>query len=224
MPIFTCVEEASPEAPYLAMGIDIDLAVLTDITMHASAANYRERYSLSSPSTAYAENATLECASRLVQLCDRSDAVPLLHEGIMRELHYWLLSGPHGENLRARCDPTSHANRLAAAVALLRTDFRSRLPIGRLAATAGMSVSGFHGHFKRLLSLSPGQYQKRLRLLEARRLMMERGMSASGAAFEVGYESVPQFTRDYARLFKAPPKRDMLRMRSNAAQRDRAVA
>ncbi len=77
-----------------------------------------------------------------------------------------------------------------------------------------MGLSAFHTHFKRMLSLSPGQYQKRLRLIEARRLMLDEGASASSASFEVGYESISQFTREYARLFKVPPKRDALRIRS----------
>jgi AraC-like DNA-binding protein len=222
LPLFSCVEDATPEAPYLAMGINIEVATLAEIATHASAAGHAGTQAASQFDTDHAERATLECAMRLVQLCDRADAVPLLHGGIMRELHYWLLSGPHGRNLRALCDPASHASRLAGAVALLRSEYRSRLPVERLAATAGMSVSAFHTHFKRLLSLSPGQYQKRLRLLEARRLMLETGLSASGAAFRVGYESVPQFTRDYARLFKAPPKRDMLRMRARPSDGDEA--
>ncbi|HEX6997493.1 MAG TPA: helix-turn-helix domain-containing protein [Gammaproteobacteria bacterium] len=144
---------------------------------------------------------------------DRPEATPLLHEGIMRELHYWLLSGPHGDALRALADPTSHASRLGAAIAILRAEYRSRIPVERLAAAAGMSLTAFHKHFKRLTSLSPGPYQKRLRLIEARRLMLEEGYPASRAAFEVGYESVSQFTRDYGRLYLAPPKRDVLRFR-----------
>jgi AraC-like DNA-binding protein len=149
-----------------------------------------------------------------MRLCDRPNAIPVLRPGIMRELHFWLLSGQHGSDLRALCDPASHANQLAAAVAILRAEYRSRISIKRLARAAGMGLSAFHTHFKRMLSLSPGQYQKRLRLIEARRLMLDQGASASSAAFEVGYESVSQFTREYARLFKVPPKRDALRIRS----------
>jgi AraC-like DNA-binding protein len=159
------------------------------------------------------EAATLDCASRLMRLLDRPDAAPLLRPGIMRELHYWLLSGEHGAALRALADPDSHASRLAAAIAILRAEYRSRMPIERLAAAAAMSLTAFHKHFKHMTSLTPGQYQKRLRLIEARRLMLDEGFSASSAAFEVGYESVSQFTREYGRLFQAPPKRDALRVR-----------
>jgi AraC-like DNA-binding protein len=106
---------------------------------------------------------------------------------------------------------------LAAAIAILRAEYRSRVPVERLAAAAAMSFTAFHKHFKSMTSLTPGQYQKRLRLIEARRLMLDEGFSASNAAFEVGYESVSQFTREYGRLFKAPPKQDALKMRRKAA-------
>ncbi len=132
----------------------------------------------------------------------------------MRELHYWLLSGQHGAALRSLAAPDSNVSRLAAAIAILRQEYRSRIPVERLAAAAAMSLTAFHKHFKHMTSLSPGQYQKRLRLIEARRLMLDEGFSASSAAFEVGYESVSQFTREYRRLFQAPPKRDALRVRN----------
>ena len=96
---------------------------------------------------------------------------------------------------------------------VLRAEYRSRIPVERLADTAAMSLTAFHKHFKHLTSLTPGQYQKRLRLIEARRLMLDEGFSASNAAFEVVYESVSQFTREYRRMFQAPPKRDALRVR-----------
>jgi AraC-like DNA-binding protein len=149
-----------------------------------------------------------------MRLLDRPDAISLLRPGIMRELHYWLLSGQHGLALRALAGPDSHPSRLAAAVAILRAEYRSRIPVERLADAAAMSLTAFHKHFKHMTSLSPVQYQKRLRLIEARRLMLDEGFSASNAAFEVGYESVSQFTREYGRLFQVPPKRDALRARS----------
>ena len=105
--------------------------------------------------------------------------------------------------------PGSHAQRVARAVAVLRADFAQPLPVESLAALAGMSPSSFHQHFRAVTSLSPLQFQKQLRLIEARRLMLSEGASASSAAFAVGYESVPQFTREYGRLFGLPPVRDI---------------
>jgi len=104
--------------------------------------------------------------------------------------------------------PDGHVRRVARAVAVLRAEFAQPLPVSRLAAAAGMSPSSFYEHFRAVTSLSPRQFQKQLRLIEARRLMLSEGVSASGAAFAVGYESVQQFTREYGRMFGQPPVRD----------------
>jgi AraC-like DNA-binding protein len=146
-----------------------------------------------------------------MKLLDHPGSAPLLRPGIMQELHYWLLAGPHGTALRDIADPDSYASRLADAITILRAEYTSRVSVEQLASKAGMSPSSFHKHFKHMTSLTPGQYQQRLRLIEARRLMLDEGCSASNAAFEVGYESVSQFTREYGRLFQVPPKRDALR-------------
>ncbi|HWV52849.1 AraC family transcriptional regulator, partial [Pseudorhodoplanes sp.] len=105
--------------------------------------------------------------------------------------------------------PEGHVQRIARAVAVLRGEFAKPVPVERLAAVAGMSLSSFHHHFRAVTSLSPLQFQKQLRLIEARRLMMSDGASASSAAFAVGYESVSQFTREYGRMFGLPPAKDM---------------
>jgi AraC-like DNA-binding protein len=217
MPVVGRIVEASRDAPYLAVAVELQLSLLRAFT--AQLGNVRAPRPFLTR-TLFAEDtnaAVLDCVWRLMQLLDRPEATPLLHDGIMRELHYWLLSGPHGDALRALADPTSHASRLGNAIAILRAEFRSPIRIEQLAAAAGMSLTAFHKHFKQMTSLTPGQYQKRLRLIEARRLMLEAGFSASSAAFEVGYQSVSQFTRDYGGLFKTPPKRDVLRVRRAAS-------
>jgi transcriptional regulator GlxA family with amidase domain len=135
---------------------------------------------------------------------------------LLRELHYWLLAGRHGAAIRRLGWPDGHAPRVAKAVAVLRADFAQTLPVERLAAVAGMSASSFHQHFRSHTSLSPLQFQKQLRLIEARRLMLSDGMGASSAAFAVGYESVSQFTREYGRLFGLPPVRHTEAARSQA--------
>lgn len=214
MPVTTRIEQASRGEPYLAVAVEIEMAILSEVAAHLGPARRPRRSERATLFADDAEASALDCVARLLGLCDRPDAIPLLRPGIMRELHYWLLTGPHGADLRALCDPTSHANRLAPTIAILRAEYRTRISVERLAAEAGMGLTAFHTHFKRMLSLSPGQYQKRLRLIEARRLMLDEGASASSAAFEVGYESVSQFTREYGRLFNVPPKRDALRIRS----------
>ncbi|MFQ3786497.1 AraC family transcriptional regulator N-terminal domain-containing protein [Halomonas sp. A29] len=217
MPVVGRIVQASRSAPYLAIAVELDMAILRELTAHLGSPRPRRPSEMPTLFAVDTEAALLDCASRLMQLLDRPEAVPLLSPGIMRELHYWLLSGPHSTVLQTLADPDSHAGRLAAAIAILRAEYRSRVPVERLAAEAGMSLTSFHKHFKHMTSLTPGQYQKRLRLVEARRLMLDEGFSASNAAFEVGYESVSQFTREYGRLFQAPPKRDAMRLQGKSS-------
>ena len=214
MPLVSRVLQASSREPYLAFGVELEMALLRELAVQLGGGRAERsplRRTLFEVDT---EAAAVDCATRLMRLIDTPEATPLLRPGIMQELHYWLLSGKHGSDLRALADPDSHASRLGAAVAILRAEYRSHIPVEHLATAAGMSLTAFHKHFKLMTSVTPGQYHKRLRLIEARRLMREQGFSASAAAFEVGYESVSQFTRDYGRLFEVPPKRDALRVRS----------
>lgn len=211
VPVIGTVVTASHSEPYLAIAVELDVGLLRELgaEMHSSSAGDpgADVAPLFVQST---DAAALDCALRLMRLLDQPEAIPFLHPGIMRELHYWLLAGQHGVVLRTLARPDSTAGRLAPSIVLLRSEFRSRLPVSRLAEVAAMSVTAFHMRFKQLTQLTPIQFQKRLRLIEARRLLLHEGSSASQAAFEVGYESVSQFTREYARMFGAPPKRDSL--------------
>jgi AraC-like DNA-binding protein len=218
MPVTGRIVQASPNAPYLAIAVELDMSILRDV---ATQTREGAEPPPSGAHTLFAEDTDAEilgCVSRLVRLIERPAATPLLRPAILWELHYWLLSGSHGAALRALAAPASHASRLAAAVVILRQQFRTRISIEKLAAAAAMSPTAFHKHFKHMTSLTPGQYQKRLRLIEARRLMLDEGLSATGAALEVGYESISQFTREYGRMFKMTPKRDALRGRTAAAR------
>ncbi|WP_437787694.1 AraC family transcriptional regulator [Sorangium sp. So ce1097] len=231
MPVTGRIVQASQAEPYLALAVELDVSLIREIASGlaltadgAGGASKAPAHLVSS-----IDEVVLDCALRLMRLLGRVEAIPLLHPGIARELHYWLLSGPHGAVLRALALPTSSASRLAAAVAVLRAEYRTRIPVRRLAKSAGMSLTAFHVQFKQLTSLTPVQFQKRLRLMEARRLMVHEGVSATTAAFEVGYESASQFSREYARLFGAPPKRDALRARSaplpgTSARRQAAIS
>ncbi|PMR77881.1 AraC family transcriptional regulator [Billgrantia endophytica] len=212
MPVVGRIVQASRSEPYLAIAVELEMAILRELTAHIGNFHPQRPSEMRTLFTEDTGAAVLDCAMRLMRLLDQPEAIPLLHPGIMRELHYWLLTGPHGKALWSLADPDSHASRLATAIAILRAEYRSRVAVERLAAEASMSLTSFHKHFKHMTSLTPGQYQKRLRLIEARRLMLDEGFSASNAAFEVGYESVSQFTREYGRLFQRPPKRDALRL------------
>jgi AraC-like DNA-binding protein len=226
MPVSGRIIEASRNRPYLAVAVEIDRAILREVAeLLPLAASPR---TTGAPRTSFVEPTVaplLDCARRLLELLHRPDAIPILRPAIMRELHYWLLSGKHGQTLAAMVAPESHAARLAAAVRILREEYRAAIRVDRLASAAAMSLTAFHQHFKKLTSLTPIQYQKRLRLIEARQLMESEGWQAGRAAFEVGYESISQFTREYRRLFGAPPKRDALSRRSagNARLPDRGT-
>ncbi len=210
VPTVSQITHASVAAPYLSLVLELDPAVIADLAIQMRAAQAKAGLAAGGapvrvdPTDAEVADAAL----RLVRLLDRPATEPVLHAILVRELHYWLLAGRHGAAIRRLGWPEGHAGRVARAVAVLRAEFARPLPVERLAAVAGMSPSSFHRHFLAATSLSPLQFQKQLRLIEARRLMISAGASASRAAFTVGYESVPQFTREYGRMFGLPPVRD----------------
>jgi AraC-like DNA-binding protein len=214
VPTVSQVVEASADVPYLSLVLHLDLTVIgeLDLQMRAGPAALGAAIEIDATDAEVAD-----AALRLMRLLDRPAAVPILHAQLVREMHYWLLAGRLGLAIRRLAGPDGHARRVARAVAVLRAEFAQPIAVERLAAMAGMSPSSFHQHFRAITSLSPLQFQKQLRLIEARRLMMGEGASASRAAFAVGYESVPQFTREYGRMFGRPPAADMQALRSEAA-------
>lgn len=213
VPTVNQITRASVAAPYLSLVLELYPAVIADLAVEMKAVLVGD------PAPVRVEPTDAEVADaalRLMRLLDRPASLPVLQATLVRELHYWLLAGRHGAAIRRLGWPDSHAGRVARAVALLRTDFALPLPVERLADAAGMSPSSFHRHFRSVTSLSPLQFQKQLRLIEARRLMLAEGASASSAAFAVGYESVQQFTREYGRLFGLPPVRETVAARAGA--------
>ena len=211
VPTVSQITRASTAAPYLSLVLDLDPAVITELTVEMKAVPVADGTPVRvEPTDAEVEGAAL----RLLRLLERPEAVPVLHAQLVREMHYWLLSGRHGAAMRHLGLPDSHARRVARAVAVLRAEFKQPLPVERLATIAGMSPSSFYQHFRAVTSLSPLQFQKQLRLIEARRLVMSEGATATSAAFAVGYESVPQFTREYGQTFGSPPVRDREAARS----------
>ena len=140
----------------------------------------------------------------------------MLYPAIMREICYWLLSGPHGGEVLQLTMTHSHTRSILSAIHSLRDRFAEPVRIQELAAAVHLSPSAFHRQFKSITSLTPLQYQKQLRLLEARRLMVAEEASLETAAFQVGYESSSQFSREYSRFFGMPPRRDAVLLRSAA--------
>lgn len=214
VPIVSQITRASHVRPYLSLVLELDLAVIAELAAEMGPVAVRDGAPVRVEPT---DEDVAAAALRLLRLLDRPAALPVLQTQLLREMHYWLLAGRHGAAIRRLGWSDSHAGRIARAVALLRAEFVHPLGVSRLAAEAGMSVSTFHQHFRAVTSLSPLQFQKQLRLIEARRQMVE-GASASAAAFAVGYESVPQFTREYGRLFGIPPARDMRAARERAGE------
>ena len=213
VPTVSQITRASLAAPYYSLVLELDLALIAALTAEMKPALVSDTAPVRVDTT---DGEVADAALRLMRLLDRPQALPVLQAQLRREMHYWLLAGRHGPAIRQLGWPDGHARRIARAVAVLREAFAEPVTVERLAAAAGMSPSSFHHHFKATTSLSPLQFQKQLRLIEAKRLMLSEGISAAHAAFSVGYESVPQFTREYARLFGLPPVRDTRVARENA--------
>jgi AraC-like DNA-binding protein len=206
VPTVSQISRASRVAPYLSFALYLDPALIAELAVEMRAVPVDDGAALTLQPT---DSEVADTALRLVRLLDRPASVPVLQAQLVRELHYWLLAGRHGPAIRHLGFPDSHARRIARAVEAIRTGYAGTLPVERLAAIAGMSPSTFHHHFRQVTTLSPLQFQKQLRLIEARRLMLAESAPVSNAAFAVGYESVPQFTREYRRLFGQPPVRDV---------------
>lgn len=207
VPTVSQITKASADEPYLSIVLDLDAAVIAELTLQMKPVQLSSGTPVKAAERIDGE--VTDAALRLMRILDFPDSAPVLHAQLVRELHYWLLAGRHGAAIRRLGWADGQAHRVARAVAVLRADFKQPLPVEQLAATAGMSPSSFHRHFRAVTSLSPLQFQKNLRLIEARRMMMSEGASASSAAFNVGYESVSQFNREYGRMFGLPPGRDV---------------
>lgn len=207
------VVEASPGEPCLVLALELDLAVMRSVADGLSAPPRPSGQPAQGVFVTDFQGPLADCALRLVRLLHTPKAVPTLYPGIMREVCYWLLTGPHGGDVARLALKSSPSQPVMRALHDLRSRFRQTVRIDELAAIARMSPSAFHRQFKALTSLTPLQYQKQLRLLEARRLMISRAFKVEAAAFDVGYESPSQFSREYARMFGAPPRRDLQRLR-----------
>lgn len=212
LPLVGHVIEASPDAPYLCCKFDLDLAALADLMI---AENIPAKTCDLGVLAVYPSDLDLvDAACRLVSLLDRPTSVPTLAPLIEREILYRLLTGPHGPLLRHMAVADSHLGQVSRAIGVIRGGYQRQLRIDDIAAAAGMSPSSLFAHFKAITRLTPLEYQKHLRLQEARRLMLTEGVSAGSAGYAVGYESESQFSREYRRLFGAPPGRDVASLKN----------
>jgi AraC-like DNA-binding protein len=215
LPVTARVVEASPRYPYLAVRIALDTAVVGELLADGLAAP-----PLGSSARGLAvtpvDGPLVDAVTRLVGLLDSPQDIAPLAPLVLREITYRLLSGPQGSRMRQIAAAGAPAQRIARAIRWLKDHFADPLRIESLARHVRMSPSAFHLHFKAVTAMSPLQYQKRLRLQEARRLMLGEGLDAAEAAFRVGYESPSQFSREYRRLFGAPPRQDVTALRVEA--------
>ncbi|MCJ8142195.1 AraC family transcriptional regulator [Ancylobacter sp. A5.8] len=201
---------ASADEPFVGLTIDLDVAVIRDMVQGMDDLSEEDVSSGPCVFVADVDEPLAECIHRLVRMSHTPKAVPILYPSVMRDICYWLLSGPHGAEVRKLSLPASATERVATAIHLIRANIAQPMRVEQLADAARMSPSSFHQHFKALTSMTPLQYQKQLRLLEARRLMVANAASVADASYKVGYESASQFSREYSRMFGIAPKRDVL--------------
>lgn len=209
MPGIGRVIEATPEAPFLGAIVAFDLAMMRDVLAELDAPVEPAREIPGGVMVADLDGPIVDCVLRLVRLLDTPRAIPALVPALMRELSYWLLSGSAGGDVASVVFGVDRAEHVIAAIHAVRERFAETIRVEELAATARMSPSTFHRKFKTMTSMTPLQYQKQMRLLEARNLMLTGGANAEAAAYHVGYESPSQFSREYARMFGAPPRREV---------------
>ncbi len=217
LPTATRVTEASEERPYLGVVLGLDSALVGSVMVEAGHPAPGEHGAVRAFDVSPLDAGLLNAVVRLVRLLDApAEEVRFLRPLVTREIVFRLLRGEQGGRLRQIAVLGGHAHRIAGALERLRQDFDRPLRIEDVARESGMSVSGFHHHFKAVTAMSPLQFQKRMRLQEARRLMLGEDLDAASAGYRVGYGDASHFNREYKRLFGAPPARDVERLREAA--------
>jgi AraC-like DNA-binding protein len=216
LPMTAQVVEASEERPYLGLRLILDPSVVASVMVEQGIVHPRGDGGVKAADVSTLDAALLDATVRLVRLVESPRGYRALAPLVMREIVYRLLTGAQGSRMRHLATVGGHAHRMVRAVERLRANFDKPLRIEDIARELGMSVSGFHAHFKAVTSMSPLQFQKQLRLQEARRLMVGENLEAAEAGFRVGYENASHFSRDYKRHFGEPPMRDVERIRDRA--------
>jgi AraC-like DNA-binding protein len=213
LPLTAQVIEATPERPYLGFRLHLDPALVTAVLLEYESETIQHQERVRAVDVGPIEVDLLDAAVRLIRLTTSPVALQVLGPIITREIIFRLLETGQGGRLGFLRCAGREIRRISLAIERLRTNFNQPLRIEDLARELGMSVSGFHHHFKSVTLMSPLQFQKHLRLQEARRLMLIDGLDAASAGFRVGYEDPAYFSRDYKKLFGAPPQRDIARLR-----------
>jgi AraC-like DNA-binding protein len=213
LPVVSQIIEASPERPYLSLRLDLDPILVGSVMVEAGHPSPQNHAEVRAINASALDTGLQDAVVRLVRLLDTPAEAPFLAPLITREIVYRLLMGEQSGRLRHIAVQGGHTHRIARAIERLRKEFDQSLRIDDIAQELGMSVSGFHHHFKAVTAMSPLQFQKRLRLQEARRLMLGEDLDATSAGYRVGYDDASYFNREYKSLFGLPPMRDVERLR-----------
>ena len=216
VPIVSWVLEASKQQPYLSLHLDLDMALVRSVADEIEWPSPQEPTQVKALNTGPLDANLLDAVMRFVRLLDAPAEAKVLAPLITREIVYRLLLGDQGVQLRRMADQDGDSHYIARAAEHLRKNLGQPLRVEDVARSLGMSVSSFHSHFKAAIGLSPLQFQKRMRLQEARRLMLYEALDAAGAGYQVGYDDAAHFSREYKSLFGVPPKKDVERLKEAA--------
>ncbi|PYS99744.1 MAG: AraC family transcriptional regulator CmrA [Acidobacteria bacterium] len=216
LPITFQVKEASEERPYLGIRMDLDPALVASVMMESDMRIKKGGANVRAMSASAVDAELLDAVVRLVRLIDSPAEQKIVAPLVIKEIVYRLLASGQGGRL-SHLLRSGDTRRISRAIGHLRENFDQPLRIDDIARELGMSVSGFHHHFKSVTAMSPLQFQKQIRLQEARRLMLGEDLDAASAGFRVGYEDPSYFSRDYKKQFGAPPQRDIARLRDSIA-------
>ncbi|HZS47534.1 MAG TPA: AraC family transcriptional regulator [Blastocatellia bacterium] len=214
LPIVSRVVEASVEEPYLSLRLNLDATLVASVIMESGIEMRKGDATVKAMDVSSIDANMLDAIVRLARLLETPGEIHVLAPLIIREIVYRLLRGEQGARLSHLLTSGAETRRISMAIERLREHFDQPLRIDEIARDLGMSVSGFHHHFKSVTAMSPLQFQKQIRLQEARRLMLGEDLDAASAGFRVGYEDPSYFSRDYKKLFGAPPQRDIARLRN----------
>jgi AraC-like DNA-binding protein len=214
LPVVFQVEEASKAQPYLGLRLNLDPSLVASVMMESGVGAKKGDASVKAIDVSPIDAGMLDAVVRLVRLLDAPGERKFLVPLTIREIVYRLLAGGQGARLGHLLASAGDTRRISKAIGRLREHFDEPLKIDAIARELGMSVSGFHHHFKSVTAMSPLQFQKQIRLQEARRLMLGEDLDAASAAVRVGYEDPSYFSREYKKHFGAPPQRDIARLRS----------
>ncbi|HCG5963099.1 TPA: AraC family transcriptional regulator [Vibrio parahaemolyticus] len=215
LPIIANIIEASEEQPYLGLLMELDLTEISQLIVDSELAFTQSKEAQKGIAVGELSESLLDAFVRLAELLDEGQNIKILAPIIKRETFYRLLMSEQGTRLHQIVTAGSHSHQIAKAIDWLKNNFVKPLSVGDLASYTGMSKSSFYTHFRSMTSMTPLQFQKKLRLSEARRLMLTENLDAMAATFKVGYESPSQFSREYSRLFGAPPSKDIKSLREN---------